>query len=107
MSSKPTRASQLQLEIKTIDVFLPFGPARIETTFSKYCKILIKYEQILTISDHNRPFSKRHVLEQQTKALAASLKRREWGFGIPIHTKMLLILINMFFIWININLNTL
>ena len=40
----------------------------------------------------------KHVGCQTKKTPAASLKRRKWGLGLPIHMKNLSILMNMPFI---------
>ena len=40
--------------------------------------------------------------KQKKKVPAASLKRRKWGLGLPIHINMLFIVMNMSFMLINI-----
>ena len=49
------------------------------------------------------PFQKRRVFFQKKKEPAASLKRSKHGLGLPIHIKMLLILINIGLLTIIIN----
>ena len=73
-------------------------------TVGTYAVPVVGTAQILTninlnIDKHdnihkNWPFSKRHVVFKN-KAHAASLKSRKHGLGLPIHIKMLVILINI------------
>ena len=61
----------------------PFG----ECLFSS--KYNARYSQILSVFYQHRHSKKTVVCSREEKKPAASLKRRKWGLGTPIHIKMI------------------
>ena len=71
---------------------------RVYLMFSKVGKNF-NYQQILT----KTVICGKKLGRPTKKKLAASLKRRKWGLGIPIHMRMIFVLNTMSYLWKNTN----